>query len=110
MAHAFEILIDVAPKTLNLQNEGEVVTVHTDISYGAVDVYTVYLNGVAINSWKADNQGNFVAKFLMEEVKALPLDIGELNTLQLVGLTYGDLEFWGEAEIMVVNNIPKKSR
>ena len=111
-AHAFEILIDVAPNTLNLQSQGEVVTVHTDISYGDVDAHSVLLNGVAIDSWKADNQGNFVAKFLIEEIKDLPLVIGEPNLLQLVGTTSDEppVGFYGEAEIMVVNNIPNKSR
>ena len=53
-----EITIDVAPNVLNIQSEGEVVTVHTDIDYGDVDVSTVYLNGEYINSWKVDNWGN----------------------------------------------------
>ena len=57
-----EITIDVAPNVLNLQNQGEVVTVHTDIGYGEVSASVVYLNGVLINSWKADNRGYFVAK------------------------------------------------
>jgi hypothetical protein len=31
----------------------------------------VQLNGVPIQSWKADNQGNFVAKFNLEPVESL---------------------------------------
>jgi len=101
--------IEVAPATLNIQSEGAVVTVHTDIAYGAVDVYTVYLNSIAIQSWKADNQGNFVAKFSMEAVKTLDgLVIGDYNTLQLVGLTKEDGEaFSGEAEILVIDVQPE---
>jgi hypothetical protein len=101
---AEEITIDVAPNTLNLQSEGKVVTVHTDIAYWAVDVSSVYINGVAIASWKADNRGNFVAKFSMDEVKNLDgLIIDGYNTLQLVGLTTDGEPFWGEQDILVID-------
>ena len=46
---AEEITIEVAPATLNLQSNGNVVTVHTDVSYNDVNVGTVYLGGVAID-------------------------------------------------------------
>lgn len=112
--HAAEITIDVAPSTLNLQNGGEVVTVHTDLAYGAVDVSTVYINGVAIDWWKADNRGYFVAKFSMDEVKTLDgLIIGDYNTFQLVGLTTDGEPFWGETEVMVIDeggNNPRSTR
>lgn len=100
-----EITIDVAPNVLNIQSEGKVVTVHTDIDYGVVDVYTVFLNGVDINSWKADNRGNFVAKFLMDNIKTLDgLIIDDYNTLKLVGDTTDGDAFSGEQEIKVINN------
>jgi hypothetical protein len=99
-----DITIDVAPNTLNLQSEGKVVTVHTDIAYWVVDVSSVYINGIAIASWKADNRGNFVAKFSMDEVKNLDgLIIDGYNTLQLVGLTTGGEPFWGELDILVID-------
>lgn len=105
--YGFEISIDVAPAVLNLQNKGQVVTVHTDIAYSKVDASTVYLNGVAINSWKADDRGNFVAKFLIEEIKSLDgLIIGDYNTLELVGATIDGDEFIGVQDIMVINNVP----
>ena len=103
---AIEIIIDVSPNVLNLQNQGQVVTVHTDINYGDVDAATVLLNGIPINSWKADDRGYFVAKFLMSDVKELPLNIGEYNTLTMIGLTDLGEEFWGVQDIKVVNNIP----
>jgi len=102
------IAIDVAPAVLNLNNKGEVVTVHTDIAYSLVKASTVVLNGVAINSWKADDRGNFVAKFLMSEIKDLPLNIGGMNNLVLTGRTSAGTEFQGEQEIKVINVIPKK--
>lgn len=107
--YGFEISIDVAPAVLNLQNKGQVVTVHTDIAYSAVNASTVYLNGIAIDSWKADDRGNFVAKFLIEEVKSLPgLIIGDYNTLQLVGTTVDGEEFTGVQDILVINNVPSR--
>ena len=106
-AYSFDSTIRIAPNVLNIQSKGSVVTVHTDISYYAVDVYTVYLNGIAISSWKADNRGNFVAKFTMDEVKTLDgLIIGEYNTLQVVGLTLDGEPFVGELDILVIDVVP----
>jgi len=107
---AFEIGIEVAPNTLNIQSEGHVVTVHTSIVYGAVDHDNVYLNGIEISSWKADARGYFVAKFLMSEVKALA-DTGDLvvpgeNELTLLGYTTDGAEFTGTAVITVIDVEP----
>ena len=102
------IKIDVAPNVLNLQNNGQVVTVHTNIAYGIVQASTVYLNNVAISSWKSDLRGNFVAKFNIEEIKNLPLDIGEYNTLTLEGTTTSGEPFSGSQNILVIDNVPKK--
>jgi|GEM_PF-401986 len=106
------INIAVAPNVLNLQNNGQVVTVHTDLPYSSVAGATVTLNGVEISGWKSDNQGNFVAKFVMQDIKNLPLNIGELNTLTLTGtgetVSGGSFSFTGAADILVVNNIPRK--
>ena len=103
-----EIEIDVAPAVLNLQNQAQVVTVHTSIAYGLVVASTVYLNDIAIDSWKADDRGFFVAKFLMKDVKDLPFNIGTDNSLLLVGKTITGEDFWGEETIKVINVIPKK--
>ncbi len=103
-ASALEIAIDVSPHVLNIQSNGTVVTVHTDISYSLVNAYTVYLNGVPIQSWKADDRGNFVAKFSMDEVKQLEgLAIGDYNTMQLVGVTTEGEPFVGEEDILVID-------
>jgi hypothetical protein len=101
---AGEITIEIAPATLNLQSNGVVVTVHTDVPYSSVDVYTVYLGGVAINAWKADDRGYFVAKFLMDEIKSIDgLVINDSNTFQFVALTISDDEVWGEDEVLVID-------
>jgi len=104
----FEIQIDVAPNVLNLQNQGEVVTVHTDIAYNDVEGASVTLNGLEIYYWKSDDRGYFVAKFLIEEVKGI-VDIG-YNTLTLEGITNDGEYFTGSQEIKVVSIIPKKKK
>ena len=108
--YGFEIGIDVAPNTLNIQSQSQVVTVHTTIKYIAVDHDNVYLNGIEISSWKADNRGYFVAKFVMSEVKALA-DSGDLtvpgeNELTLVGYTTDGMEFTGAQTITVIDIEP----
>jgi hypothetical protein len=105
-ALAFETEIDVAPKVLNLQSSGEVVTVHTEIPYSDVAASSVLLNGIAISWWKIDNQGNFVAKFVMNEIKDLPLNIGGYNTLTLLGVTTWGEAFVGEKDIKVISVVP----
>ncbi|MDH3950953.1 MAG: hypothetical protein OEV11_07960 [Deltaproteobacteria bacterium] len=103
-----DIQIDVAPNVLNIQSKGEIVTVHTDIAYSAVVGASVFLNDVAIEYWKADARGNFVAKFVMDEIKTLDgLIIGDYNTLVLIGYTTDGHPFIGEQEIKVIDIIPR---
>jgi hypothetical protein len=108
----FEIEIDIAPNVLNIQSEGTAVTVHTDIAYWTVEAYTLTLNGIDIKSWKADNQGNFVAKFWMDEVKALALEaedmtIGDYNEFVLLGENKAGEVFLGTQEILIIDVVPK---
>lgn len=105
--HAFDIEIDVSPNVLNIQSNSTIVTVHTDIAYNLVVGATVFLNGVPIDWWKSDDQGNFVAKFDSDEIKTLGgLIIGGYNTLTLNGYTTDQEAFVGSQEIMVLNNVP----
>ena len=110
VCHGFEIEIVVAPNTLNLGSSGNVVTIHTNIVYGAVEHENVYLNGIEISSWKADSRGYFVAKFLMSEVKALAdsedLTVPGENYLTLVGYTITGEEFTGSDAITVIDITP----
>jgi hypothetical protein len=112
-SHGFDITIQVSPSTLNIQSMGEVVTVHTSIAFSSVLGGTVTLNGIEIDWWKADNQGNFVAKFLMSEVKALAvsgaLEVPGENELTLVGTTTDGAEFTGTQTITVINVQPAGS-
>jgi hypothetical protein len=63
---------------------------------------------VDINSWKADNRGNFVAKFSMDDIKILDgLKIDGYNTLILLGRTNGGDAFSGAQDIKVIDVIPQ---
>jgi hypothetical protein len=105
--YGYDIEIDVSPNVLNIQSKSIVVTVHTDIAYSLVVGSTVFLNGVPINSWKSDDRGNFVAKFLSDEVKELDgLIIGDYNILTLNGFTTGEEAFIGTQEVLVIDNVP----
>ena len=102
-----DIVIDVAPNVLNIQSASNVVTVHTDIAYSLVEGSSVFLNGVEISHWKSDNRGNFVAKFLANEIKTLDgLIIGDYNTLVLTGYTIDYDAFIGTQDIMVIDVMP----
>lgn len=107
-ALAFDIEIDVAPNVLNIQSGSVVVTVHADIAYSTVVGSTVFLNGVEINHWKSDAQGNFVAKFLSDEIKRLDgLIIDDYNTLVLTGYDTDNQAFIGTQDIQVIDIIPQ---
>lgn len=100
--------IQVSPNILNLQSNGVVVTIHTDLPYSQVSASSVSLNGLEIDSWKADNQGFFVAKFNMDDVKELEdLEIGDYNTLTIDGFKITGVAFTGTEEVLVINNVPK---
>ncbi len=102
------IEIQVSPNILNLQSNGVVVSIHTDIAFSDVDAQTVILSGVVIQSWKADNGGYFVAKFNMDDVKDIEsLEIGEYNTLTLDGFKVNGDAFTGSEDVLVINNVPK---
>jgi len=105
---AFETVIQVSPSALNIGSAGNVVTVHTEVPYADVEVHSVYLNSVLIASSKADDRGNFVAKFDIAAIKTLNgLIIGGDNKLTLTGLTtYGEA-FSGTDWVRVINILPR---
>ncbi len=106
--YGFDIEIDVSPNVLNIQSASTIVTVHTDVAYSLVVGASVFLNGVAIDWWKSDDRGNFVAKFESDEIKTLDgLIIGDYNTLVLTGYTTGGEAFIGTQDILVTNNVPE---
>ena len=107
------IEIDVAPNVLNIQSEGTVVTVHTDIPCSLVEPSSVTLSVVELEDvielsyWKADSRGNFVAKFSMDEVKLLDLLIGDYNKFLLEGFTKDEESFTGSQKILVIDVLPR---
>ena len=105
--HAYDIEIDVSPNVLNIQSQSTIVTVHTNIAYSIVVGASVLLNGVAIDWWKSDDRGNFVAKFVSEDIKTLNgLIIGDYNALTLIGIDTAEKAFGGTQDIMVIDNVP----
>ena len=104
IASACDNEIRIAPRTLNLRSGGTVVTVHTDVPYSHVDVYTVYLAGVAISTWKADDRGYFVAKFQMDDIKRIDgLILNDFNTFQFVAETVDGVAICGEADVKIID-------
>jgi len=101
------IKIRIAPKTLNLRSQGEWVTVHTNIAYSKVDAETVTLNEIPISWSKADNRGNFVGKFAMNEIKDLicgeELECPVRYEFTLEGYTTDNDLFSGSKTIRVIN-------
>jgi len=93
--------IDIAPSTLNLAYQGQVVTIHTDIPYNLVAGATVELNGLPIAWWKSDDRGYFVAKFDVSDVKAI-VEPGTA-VLTLTGYTKDGAFFSGTSTIRIVN-------
>lgn len=107
-ADELAIEVVVSPNVINLASASTVVTVHTNIAYGAVAGATVTLSGVAIDWWKADNQGCFVAKFRAQDVKDILVDyVGQQVTLNLCGETKTGVEFSGSDDVGVINVKPK---
>jgi len=110
-ASACDVNIRIAPETLNLGSSGAVVTVHTDVPYGDVQVSSVYLGDKLISSWKADSRGYFVAKFLMEDIKAIDgLVLNDYNTLLFSAVLNWGVPVCGEADVMVIDPGPGDPR
>lgn len=110
LCHAgnIDVDIDISPKTINLSGEGVVVTVHTDIPYNQVAGSSVVLfyqdQGVAITSWKSDDLGYFVAKFLAASLRTLEdLVIPGDNEFELCGLTWSGDAFMGSDVVRIVD-------
>jgi len=104
---AEEIAISVSPKVINIASASTVVTVHADIPYRLVAGASVTLNGIAIDWWKSDNQGDFVAKFQASDVKGI-VEPGTTPTLVLEGETVTGGTFSGADVVKVIDVKQKK--
>lgn len=101
--------IVISPSTINLESEGVWVTVHAEIPNSSVIGLSVTLNGVEVIFTKADNRGDLVAKFYVDDVK--DEDIIEPDTtaiLMLSGMTCEGVAFSGTDTIKVIEVSGKK--
>jgi deoxycytidine triphosphate deaminase len=99
MAADMDINIIVQPKVLVIASESEWLTIHTDIALSAVDTSSLAVNGLPVSWHKADAKGNLVAKFDVNEVKAMVAP-GEV-VFELTGLTNDGVSFSGTDTVCV---------
>ncbi len=112
-AGAGEIInIAISPQTVNLQFQGEWVTVHTNIPYNFVVLGSVTLDGFPADIEKYDDRGYLVAKFkvakLSEYLRGF-LDEGSA-TLTLSGQTTGPDSFSGSDTVRVIDQRGKRGK
>ena len=110
-ASAQTIDVAISPQTVNLQFQGEWVTVHADIPFTLVEPDSVALDGIPADLEKDDDLGYLVAKFKMAgeigEYLESFLDAGAA-TLTLTGVTIdGDL-FSGSDTVRVIDRGGKR--
>lgn len=98
-ADVMEIDITISPKTLVLESNGDLVTVHADIPLSQVASMTITLDRIPVSWTKADNHGDLVAKFGMSDVKGIvsPPEA----TLVLRGMTVDGVEFVGRDTVTI---------
>jgi len=70
-AQTMTIDIQVSPATIVISSLGECLTIHTDIALSKVDRSSVTLNGLYPYAVFADARGQLVAKFDLDQVKAI---------------------------------------
>lgn len=93
--------ITISPKTFILSvDEGEWVTVHTDLPYSIVEAASVELNGIPLVFAKSDNLGYFVAKLYREDVENT-VEPPEA-VLEFTGWTYDGQEFYAIDTVRVM--------
>jgi hypothetical protein len=106
------INVKISPQTVNLQFQGEWVTVHTNIAYTLVLPDSVALDGFSADIEKYDDRGYLVAKFkvarLSEYLRGF-LDAGSA-TLTLTGVTLGGDSFSGSDTVRVIDQAGKRGK
>ena len=102
-SHADDVTVPIviSPSVLNLDSQGVWVTVHAEIPYSRVVGVSVTLDGIPVQVTKADARGELVAKFALDDVKAI-LDVGTV-TLVLDGTTTDGGSFTGSDAIRVID-------
>ena len=84
--------IMISPNTLVLSSPSDVITVHSNIPYGAVVATSVAVNGVDVPFTKADSCGDLVAKIGVADLAEF-LQPDTVVTLTLSGLLKDDTVF-----------------
>ena len=109
-AFSDEIGISVSPNTINLDSDGEWVTVHAAIPLQGVVTASLQLNGVVVALTKADAQGDLVAKFAVDSVKSIVSPgSAELVFSGVVETPAGEeVPFTGSHTIKVIKVVKKK--
>jgi hypothetical protein len=92
-AESIEISIVISPKVIVFDSQSTWLTVHTDIALSDVDTGSIKLNDLAVSWTKADARGNLVAKFDINEVKAIVAP--DEAAFVLTGLTTEGVPFSG---------------
>ena len=95
---SFNIMI--SPSTLVLSSPCDVITVHSNIPYGAVIAASVAVNGVDVPFTKADSCGDLVAKIGVDDLAEF-LKPDQVVTLTLSGLLVDDTVFTVDGTIKV---------
>ena len=93
------ITIQVSPSTIVASSLGGCVSVHAEIKYSLVDRQSLELNGLKPYAVKADSRGELVAKFNLDEVKAIVAPPSTILTF--VGVTMAGEAFTGSDEVAV---------
>ncbi len=93
------IEIQVSPAMIILKEEGNWVTVHAVFAYSNVETGTVALNGIPAASTFADDCGELVAKFALEDICAIVAP--PEATLTLTGMTTAGESFEGVDTVRV---------
>ncbi|MCP5523782.1 MAG: hypothetical protein H7A46_19775 [Verrucomicrobiales bacterium] len=96
-----QVTIVISPSTLNLESSGIWVTVHAEIPYSNVVGASVTLDGIPVEVTFADNRGELVAKFCIDDVKD-SVRLGEVR-LTLVGDKTDGSSFFGTDLVKVIS-------
>ena len=104
------INIAISPQTVNLQFQGEWVTVHTNIAYTLVVPDSVALDGFSADIEKYDDRGYLVAKFKVVKLSEYLRDFLEEGsaTLTLTGGIVGGGSFSGSDTVRVIDQRGKR--
>jgi len=98
-----EASIKISPNVLALRSAGNWLTIHTDLAYSTVDFDSVTLTigdaVLAVDRVEVDDCGNYVAKFVLDNVKAVVAP--PESTMTLAGSLKDGTAFAGTGTIRV---------